>query len=220
VPQQGRRGAAGDRHGLDAAVAVRSARRVRALAVVAVLAGAGLALLAGSRAWVTQPITDIPGVAALTASGSQAAPAVAALATVAAAAAVVLLIGGRLVARLAGMLAALAGAGIVASVVGVLADPRGAAAAAVPAATGRAGPLPTAASPSAWVWLAMAGGFLAVAGGLLAALRSGSWPVPGRRFETGTGQLPAGRPETRTADAGEDPVAAWDALSRGEDPTG
>jgi hypothetical protein len=144
---------------------------------------------------------------------------VAALAIVAAAAAVVLLIGGPLVARLAGILAALAGAGIVASVVAVLADPRGAAAAAVPATTGRTGPLPAAASPSVWVWLAMAGGLLAVAGGLLAAVRSGRWPVPGRRFETGTGHPPGNRP-ARTADAGEDPVAAWDALSRGEDPTG
>jgi hypothetical protein len=41
--------------------------------------------------------------------------------------------------------------------------------------------------------------------------------VPGRRFETGASGR---RPGQRTADAGEDPVAAWDALSRGEDPTG
>jgi uncharacterized membrane protein (TIGR02234 family) len=184
--------------------------------VVVVLAGAGLALLATARAWVTQRITDVPGVAELTASGSQAAPAVAALAIVAAAAAVVLLIGGRLVARLAGVLAALAGAGIVASVVGVLVDPRGAAAPAVPAATGRAGPLPGAASPSVWVWLALVGGLVAVAGGLVAAVRAGGWPVPGRRFETDT----ARRRAAPTGDAGEDPVAAWDALSRGEDPTG
>ena len=47
---------------------MRSARRERALAVVIVLAGAGLALLAGTRPWVTQRITDVPGVAALTAS--------------------------------------------------------------------------------------------------------------------------------------------------------
>jgi uncharacterized membrane protein (TIGR02234 family) len=199
---------------------VRSARRGRLLAVVVVLGGAGLVLLAATRPWVSQQITGVPGVVSLTATGSQAAPAVSALAIVAAAAAVVLLIGGRLVTRLAGVLAALAGAGIVASVVGVLTDPQGAAAPAVPAATGRAGPLPGAASPSAWVWLALLGGLVAVGGGLFAAVRAGRWPVPGRRFETGSGRLSAAPPAARAADAGEDPIGTWDALSRGEDPTG
>jgi uncharacterized membrane protein (TIGR02234 family) len=199
---------------------VRFARHERLLAVVVVLAGAGVALLAATRPWVSQQVTGVPGVVSLAATGSQAAPAGGALAIVAAAAAVVLLIGGRLVARLAGLLAALAGAGTVASVVGVLIDPRGAAAPAVPAATGRAGPLPGGASPSAWVWLALLGGLVALGGGLFAAVRAGRWPVPGRRFETGNGQLPATRPAARTSDPGEDPVAAWDALSRGEDPTG
>ncbi|HYJ74417.1 MAG TPA: Trp biosynthesis-associated membrane protein [Kineosporiaceae bacterium] len=196
---------------------MRPARRERLLAAAVVLAGAALALLAATRTWVTQRVTGVPGVVSLTASGSQAAPTVAALAIVGAAAAVVLLIGGRLVARIAGILAALAGAGIVASVVAVLADPRGAAAPAVAGATGRAGPLPDAASPSAWVWLALVGGVVTVAGGLVAAVRAGSWPVPGRRFETGTAAVR--RPES-TGDGGDDPVAAWDALSRGEDPTG
>jgi uncharacterized membrane protein (TIGR02234 family) len=196
---------------------VRSARTERRVAVVVVLAGAGLALLAATRAWVTQRVTSVPGVVGLTATGSQAAPTVATLAIVAAAAAVVLLIGGRLVARLAGVLAALAGAGIVAAVGRVLADPRAAAAPAVPAATGRAGPLTGAASPSGWVWLALVSGLLAVAGGLVAVARGGSWPVPGRRFETGPS---GGGPPARTSEAGQDSVAAWDALSRGEDPTG
>src|SRR3954470_13417786 len=89
-----------------------SSRRERLLAVVVVLAGAGLALLAATRVWVTQRVTGVPGVVSLTAAGSQAAPAVAALGIVAAAAAVVLLIGGPLVARLAGILAALARAGV------------------------------------------------------------------------------------------------------------
>jgi uncharacterized membrane protein (TIGR02234 family) len=185
-----------------------SRRRERLLAAVLVLAGAALAVLAASRDWVTQQVTDVPGVERVTASGGQAAPAVQALAVVAGAVAVVLLIAGRLVTRLAGIVAVLAGAGIVAAAVAVAADPRQAAAAAVPAATGRAGPLAGAASLSAWIWLALLGGLVVVAGGLLAAVRGGRWAVPGRRFETGT----------RAAD-GDDAVAAWDALSRGEDPT-
>ena len=61
-----------------------SARRERLLAVVVVLAGAGLVLLAATRDWVTQQVTGVPGVVRLSAPGSQAAPAVAALAVVAA----------------------------------------------------------------------------------------------------------------------------------------
>jgi uncharacterized membrane protein (TIGR02234 family) len=196
---------------------VTSARRERLFAVVVVLAGAGLVLLAATRDWVSQQVTGVPGVVRLSAPGAQAAPAVTALAVVAGAAAIMLLLAGRLVSRLAGTVAALAGAGVVASVIGVLADPRGAAASAVPGATGRAGPLPGAATASPWVWLALVGGLLVVAGGLVAAVRGGRWSVPGRRFETGTD--PAGGPAGPRA-AGEDPVAAWDALSRGEDPTG
>lgn len=198
------------------------ARRQRLLAVVAVLAGAGLVVLAASRDWVTQQVSGVPGVVRVTASGAQAAPAVGALAVVAGAVAVVLLIAGPLAARLAGVLAVLAGAGVVAAVVAVLADPRGAAASAVSGATGRAGLQSGAASPSVWVWLALVGGVLVAAGGLLAVLRSGRWPVPGRRFETGTGR---GRPRAEGPGAvaegrPQDAVAAWDALSRGEDPTG
>jgi hypothetical protein len=196
---------------------VTSARRERLFAVVVVLAGAGLVLLAATRDWVSQQVTGVPGVVRLSAPGAQAAPAVTALAVVAGAAAIMLLLAGRLVSRLAGIVAALAGAGVVASVIAVVADPRGAAAPAVPGATGRSGPLPGAATASPWVWLALVGGLLVVAGGLVAAVRGGRWSVPGRRFETGTD--PAGGPAGPRA-AGEDPVAAWDALSRGEDPTG
>jgi uncharacterized membrane protein (TIGR02234 family) len=193
--------------------------RQRLLAVAIVVAGAGLALLTAGRAWVTQRITGVPGVVALTASGSQVAPSVGALAVVAGAAAVVLLIAGRLVARLAGLIAALAGAGMVAVVAGVLADPRAAAAPAVPGATGRAGPLPGAASPSASVWFALVGGLVVLAGGLLAAVRGGRWTVPGRRFEADAAR-DRSRPGKKDVDGAPDPVAAWDALSRGEDPTG
>jgi uncharacterized membrane protein (TIGR02234 family) len=218
VPEQGGGGAPGDRHGVDAARAVR--RRQRLLSVLGVLVGAGLVVLAAGRPWVTQRVIMVPGVVTVSASGDQAAPGAVALAAVAAAGAVALLVAGRLAARLAGLLVTLAGAGVAASVVSVLADPRGAAATAVPGATGRTGPLGEPASPSAWVMVALAGGLLVVAGGVVAAARAGAWPVPGRRFEQASGGgTDGGRADPDDGTAAGDPVTSWDALSRGDDPT-
>jgi hypothetical protein len=100
--------------------------------------------------------------------------------------------------------------------IAVLADPRSAAAAAVPAATGRAGPLPDPARTSIWVWAALLAGLLTVACGAVAVVRAAAWPASGRRFDSGAPEGSAGgAPSTGAAD----PVTAWDALSRGEDPT-
>jgi uncharacterized membrane protein (TIGR02234 family) len=192
--------------------------RQRLVCVLGVLAGAGLALLAAGRPWVTQTVTDVPGVRALTATGAQAAPGVAALALVAAAGAVVLLIAGRLAARLAGGVVVLAGIGIVASAAVVVADPRSAAAAAVPGVTGRTGPLADPAAASAWVWVAIVAGVLVAAGGALAVARGAAWSVRGRRFDQPSSGVAGGRRRDSAAGAG-DPVTAWDALSRGDDPT-
>jgi Tryptophan-associated transmembrane protein (Trp_oprn_chp) len=60
---------------------------------------------------------------------------------------------------------------------------------------------------SAWVWLGALGAALTTLGALAVALRAGRWPEPRRRFEA---RAPARR-------GTEDP---WDALDRGEDPTG
>ena len=174
-----------------------------ALAVVVVLGGAGLALLAGGRPWVTQRIAASPGSPSAHGDGPRRPRRCRALAIVAAAAAVVLLIGRRLVARLAGVLAALPVRG---------SSPRSSASSPTRAAPRRPPPgrdrarrsLPGAASPSAWVWRGPAGGLVAVAGGLLAAvarrqLAGAGPPVRDRRSSA------AGRA------AGRDPVAVWDA---------
>jgi uncharacterized membrane protein (TIGR02234 family) len=192
--------------------------RERLLVVLGVLAGAGLALLAAGRIWVTQDVDDVPGVRTVTAAGNQVAPAVPALALVAAAGAVALLVAGRVGRRLAGLAIAVAGGGVVATVVSVLADARSAAAGAVPAATGRSGPLPDPAVTSPWVWVALVAGVVTAGSGAAALVRAAAWPRAGRRFE------PTTRAEGRTAAGGGsagagDSVTAWDALSRGDDPT-
>lgn len=195
-------------------------RRERFLTALAALAGAGLALLAAGRPWVTQQVGGVPGVVRVSASGDQAAPGVAALAIVAGAGAGALLIAGLRASRLVGVLLALAGAGILASVASVVSDPRAAAAPAVPAATGRTGPLPDPAAVSPWVWVALVASLIVVTAGLVATARATAWAVPGRRFEQpAAGVAARERGDERPQPAADDPIAAWDALSRGDDPT-
>jgi uncharacterized membrane protein (TIGR02234 family) len=238
VPEQSRRRASRDRHGVDAAGALsppdRTVRpvtaavaprprgpRSRPACALAGLAGAGLLVFLSGRTWVTRVLTDVPGVPRVSASGAGALPAVPALALVAGAAAVVLLVTGRVGRYLAAVLLLLAGLGAAVAVVSVLAAPGDAVATAVTAASGRsggvAGPPATA---TAWVWAALAAAVLLVAAGLVAVLRARRWAAPGRRFESaGAGTAPGGTGSAPVPGEGN-PIDAWDALSRGEDPTG
>jgi uncharacterized membrane protein (TIGR02234 family) len=226
VPQQGGRGAAGDRHGVDAALAVTATRRgprtgsrSRLLSALVALAGAGLLVVTAGRPWVSRIVTDVPGVTQVTASGDRAAPAAPALALVAAAAAAAVLVTGRWGRRVAAVVLLLAGIGALAAVAAVVLAPADAVAGVVAAATGRTGPV--AGPPPAvtgWVWLALAAALLVAGGGLAAVLRAGSWPAPGRRFEAARAGAP--RPaDAPRADGKDDAIGAWDALSRGDDPT-
>jgi hypothetical protein len=98
---------------------------------------------------------------------------------------------------------------------------------AVTAASGRsAGVAGPPAGVTAWVWPALAGAALAAVGGGAGLLRARTWPAPGRRFESPGATVPAGAPGTTGAGGrpeqvrGQgDAIGAWDALSRGEDPT-
>ena len=209
--------------------AARRPARSRLACALAGLLGAGLLVAVAGRPWVTRVLTDVPGVPRVSASGDSAVPAVPALALVAAAAAVALLVTGRLGRYLAAVALLLAGLGAVAAVVSVPAAPGQAVAAAVTAASGRSGGVAgPPATVTAWVWPALAAAALITAGGAAAVLRARTWPSPGRRFESPGATPPAaGGPGTTEggAHAGRvrgqgDAIGAWDALSRGEDPTG
>jgi len=107
-----------------------------------------------------------------------------------------------------GILLALTGGLVVVRAVGVLLDPAGAADV---ASTDPAG-----LELTAWPAVAVAGGLLLVAAGLLVAVRGRRWAALGRRYEAPGA---AGPPEPETTG----PVAErelWEALDRGEDPTG
>ncbi len=184
------------------------------------LLGAGLLVVAAGRPWVTQVVSDVPGVTSVSASGGSAVPVAPALALAAAAGALALLVTGRLGRRLAAAVLLLAGLGAVAAVVAVLAAPGDAVAAAVTAATGRSGPLSgPPAAVTGWVWPALAAAVLVAACGAVALVRVSSWPAPGRRFDAPPPAATAGGAPAGTVKGQGDAIGAWDALSRGEDPT-
>jgi uncharacterized membrane protein (TIGR02234 family) len=220
--------------------------RSRPGVIVTVLLGGGLVLLAGGRGWVSRAVTGVPGVTRVSADGTQVAPAATALALVALAGAVALALTGRLGRRLVAGLLVLAGLGVVAFVAAVVTDPVGALAPSVMTATGQSGPVPGGgAGMSGWPWVAVAGAVLIGLGGLAALVSAASWGSGGRRFEAGsatarpgtgagsgdgatartgtgagTGAGPGARPAGDGAARRDRDLETWDALSRGEDPTG
>ena len=216
---------------MTAPAPVRGGRaRSRLLCALGALAGAGLLVVLAGRPWVTRGITDVPGVAVVSASGGGVAPAAPALALVAAAAAVALLVTGRIGRRLAAGVLLLAGLGAAAAVVVVLASPGNAVASAVTAATGRSGGVAgPAAAVTGWVWPALVASVVVTLCGAVATLRAGSWPAPGRRFDApaaasgpaaAVGGPGSAQPSSAAVRGKDDAIGAWDALSRGEDPTG
>lgn len=207
-----------------------------ASAVVPAVVGAALALLATSRGWVQAAVDDpVVGQVSVTASGRQAAPVVPAVALVALAGAAALLLARSLGRRVAGVLLVLAGAAGVAASVSVLRVPESGVAELVTRAVGVTGSTPTAVEVSGWPWLAVLGCALVVVAGAVAVLMAGRWARPRSRYEApsdattaAAGAVATAEPAPdqaadqvadQAADEAPDPGTAWDALSRGEDPT-
>lgn len=167
-----------------------------------VLAGAAL-LVATAGPWLTgvvprpAPLPD----ELLERTADDVAPAVRALGLVVLAAAPALLAVRGRGRPVLGALVVAAGAGALVAALRPLLDPTG--------VSGTGADLSATARP----WLAAAGAALAVLGGLLVVVRGRGWPGLGRRYEA-----PAARREA--PDPAADGAAAWEALDRGEDPTG
>lgn len=179
--------------------------RSKRAALLLVLGGAALALVAGTRTWVSGTV----GNQLFDVGGSTAAPGVSALALVSAAGAVVLATAAQGVRRVGAVLVVLAGLGGATLAGAVLRDPVGAVRPAAEAATGTVGSTAAVtASVQVWPFLALLAGFVVAGGGLVALLRGGTWSGPSPRYE---------RPAEDPGRAGAS--TAWDALSRGDDPT-
>ena len=196
-------------------MSVSSRREFGSVLVAAAVAG-GLALSAGGQEWASVTAIRRPPLPPVTVAvlGSDAAPLVPAAGLVLLAAAVALLAVRGLGRVAVGLLMALSGGVLGWSGVRGLIGGLASATASLP---GLGGPRDTSlvvrvAHP--WPVVALLAGVLGVAAGVLAVLRGRRWPGMGRRYERDAGAVPPPRTDEDRAQA------AWQALDRGEDPTG
>jgi uncharacterized membrane protein (TIGR02234 family) len=186
-------------------------RREYTAAVVAALAGGGLALVVAQPAWVhVRAVGAAAGgvVLAVDVPGSEAAALVVPLSLVAMAGAFGVL-ATRGTARVAvGALVALAGTGVAVDALRVLAGPRAAVAGALAHRSVDPQAVAAATYSCSWWWplLAVLGGVLVATAGAGTAVRARRWPAMGARYDA---------PRAAAARPGD----VWAALDRGEDPT-
>jgi tryptophan-associated transmembrane protein len=156
----------------------------------AIVVGAGLALLAGSRTWETVSVArpaPLPP-SSIAHSGNSLLPWLPALALVGLAGAGAILATRGVGRRVVGVIIGLAGAGVVAAAVRGFGYSAG------------------------WAVLALVGGFAIVAGGIEAVRKGATWPAMGARYDRAEGgPVRKERPVTE--------VTMWDDLDHGVDPT-
>lgn len=210
----------------------------RTRTVLALLVLGGLTFGTGSPTWVTTTVaTALEPEVAVAAAGTSAAPGVGAGALVLLAAGIACALTGRVARYLALVVAAAAGVLVVASTLVVIGDPTPAATAAASASSGVTD-LTSPVTLTAWPWAAVATGGLAVVVAVWGAVSARGWAATSGRHEradaagassgaaSGGAAAPGGESTTTSPDAGTgpddeiDPHDAWDALSRGDDPTG
>lgn len=193
--------------------AARSTRRSLPGRRITVLAGtAASALLAGATraTWVEASAPDLTGtVQQVSVLGADAAPAVLALALVAIAASLATSLSSSWVRFLTGPVLVLTGGGAAIAAFGVVRDPAGAVSSAVTSATGVIGSA-VQGGTTLWPLLTLLPALAVLVIGVLVLLAGGTWPRRDRYRSAAV---------TVTADPTEDPAAAWDALTRGEDPS-
>ncbi|WP_375389785.1 Trp biosynthesis-associated membrane protein [uncultured Amnibacterium sp.] len=182
--------------------------RERLLVVLGAVAAGAVAVLASTRTFATAVVTGVQ--APVVVSGAQATPALAPLGIVALALALALTIAGRVARIVLGVLLVVLGAGIVAVVLPSVLDDATGTRGAISAVTGvtDVGSLVTSRSGTAWPEVGAVAGVLAALLGLVVVLRGRWWSTGGRRYRS-----------DQPAPASTDPIAEWDALTRGTDPT-
>ncbi|QEO15895.1 Trp biosynthesis-associated membrane protein [Agromyces intestinalis] len=195
--------------------------RMKLPAILAVIAGSGLALLSWSQPWFEVRLQAGAGTGApLAVGGDVASPALAALALAGLALAGALAIAGPGIRVLLGILAVVLGGCLVLAVSTSLGDVVGSVAPAVTDATGVTGTEPVAAllddaAATAWPWVGLAGGIVVAAAGALVLATGHRWPGGSRRYGGG-GRL---APTTDPADEPNAERALADELdSRADDP--
>lgn len=196
--------------------------------LLAGIAANGLILIAWTQPWFTVALaSDQVGGGSVVAGGEVAAPGLSALALAGLALVGALSIAGPAFRVVLGVLQALIGATVTLSSVLAIADPVAASAAEVTEATGVSGEssvtaLVQSVSASAWPFLAAFLGIVAVGLGVAIVATVRLWPQSTRKYQSArvdedtAGPASAGRTAPTRA---PDPIADWDSLSDGGDPT-
>lgn len=194
-----------------------NAARERLTRPVVVLLGLAASLaLAGTTAlqWLSATAPDLTGtVIEVPVTGQEAAPAVMALGLVGAAASLASALSSTWVRWVSGPVLVLAGAAAAVLSVGVVLDPEAAARAGVARATGVLGG-DLNATASTWPLLAVVPAVMVALAGLAVLLAGGGWAT-GSRYRSAA----VAAPQHASRLPEDDPAAAWDALTRGQDPT-
>ena len=194
----------------------RSPRRLKNLTMLAGVVLAGLTLLTWTGQWFSLTLDGRSSShSTIAVSGDVAAPALIALALANLALVAALAISGPVIRLVLAIVQVVLGFTVALSAVAALIDPVHASASAISGATGVTGDrslaaLVTAVSVSAWPWLAAITGVLIMALGVFLALTGRAWPGSSRRYQT---------VRLEPTEPGENPVADWDSLSGGGDPT-
>ncbi|WP_426515157.1 Trp biosynthesis-associated membrane protein [Diaminobutyricibacter sp. McL0618] len=164
-------------------------RRAKYTAMLAIVVGAGLALLASTQPWITVHLAAAANhAAAVVVQGSAAAPALTALSLAGLALAAALAIAGPVVRIVLAVLGLLIAVSIVLSAGIALGDPVQAAAAAITSASGVSGGtsvtrLAETVDVSFWPWIAIVGGIVIAVASIAVVVTSRRWPGPSRRYQ-------------------------------------
>jgi uncharacterized membrane protein (TIGR02234 family) len=193
-----------------------TAGRERLGVLVLGVVGAALALLTATRPWLDVTVKDpLVGSGRLHPDGRDVAALVPAAALVALAAAVSAVTMRRVGRQVAGLLLVAAGGAIASAALSVINGPASAAEESVRQATGRTGGLAAvSAAPTGWPWVAVVAAVPIVLAGATTVVRGRGWSGLSARYDAPGDADDAGGPADPT-----EPDVAWDALTRGEDPT-
>ena len=193
-----------------------SPRRLKNLTLLAGLVLAGLTLLTWTGQWFSLTLDGRSSShTTLSVTGDVAAPALIALALANLALVAALAISGPVIRLVLAVVQVVLGFTVGLSAVAAIADPVHASASAISTATGVTGEksldaLVTSVSTSAWPWLAAVVGVLIMALGVFLAVTGRAWPGSSRKYQA---------VRLESTEPGENPVADWDTLSGGSDPT-
>ena len=194
--------------------------RRTAPAVLATLVCAIGLFAASAATWIHATVETTLQPLTVDVAGSDAAPAVTALGLVAGAAAVASTLAGRVLRTIVGAVVSLAGVGAIFAVLSVTADPENASRGAVGTQTGAVG-TGGEYTVTAFPWLALvAAAALILCGIWLMLVARNAGRKAGRRYDRDAlaGNKAASADENVTSTHSDD-IDAWDAFTRGEDPT-